>query len=54
MFSFNDGCQSGVEEIGVEGMIASIFECDAMGMPIGSALTSDTTAVDGSYAFGET
>ena len=48
----NDGCQAGADEIGVEGMIASVFECDAIGMPVGVALTSDTTAADGSYAFG--
>ena len=48
----NDGCQSGPEEVGVEGMEASIFECDAAGMPTGVALATVPTAADGSYAFG--
>ena len=48
----NDGCQSGAEEIGVEGMEASIFECDANGVATGGALASVSTGVDGSYAFG--
>ena len=50
--AINDSCQSGVDEVGVAGMIASIFECVAGGMPIGVALASDTTAIDGSYVFG--
>ena len=48
----NDGCQDGVDETGLEGMIASVFECDAGGSPIGAALTTDTTGTDGHYAFG--
>lgn len=50
----NDGCQSGANEVGVEGMEASIFECDAAGNPVGGALATVSTAADGSYAFGPT